>query len=230
MVTNELFSTVPGYVASCQNYDGGIAAERGLEAHGGYSYCGLTATAILGHADSLHLDRMLHWMVHRQMALEGGYQGRTNKLVDSCYTFWQGGALRVLHEVMKQHGKPVPKDHYWDDPTPLQLYVLLACQASLTGGGLRDKPGKGPDFYHTCYALSGLSASQWNPDGAEETTSAVGPRSNLLRKIDPFYNVRYGRARDVNTTYTAKEKLFKSPNGEKGTIGKGIEKFLESSK
>jgi hypothetical protein len=23
------------------------------------------------------------------------------------------------------------------------------------GGGLRDKPGKSPDYYHTCYALSG---------------------------------------------------------------------------
>ena len=27
-------------------------------------------------------------------------------------------------------------------------------------GGLRDKPGKPPDYYHTCYCLSGLSSAQ----------------------------------------------------------------------
>ena len=27
-------------------------------------------------------------------------------------------------------------------------------------GGLRDKPGKSADFYHTCYCLSGLSSAQ----------------------------------------------------------------------
>lgn len=40
----------------------------------------------------------------------------------------------------------------------LQEYVLLLAQAP--GGGLRDKPGKAPDAYHTCYNLSGLSSSQ----------------------------------------------------------------------
>jgi Prenyltransferase and squalene oxidase repeat len=29
------------------------------------------------------------WLCHRQMRLEGGFQGRTNKLVDGCYSFWQ---------------------------------------------------------------------------------------------------------------------------------------------
>jgi len=28
--------------------------------------------------------------------LEGGFQGRTNKLVDSCYSFWQGAALAIV--------------------------------------------------------------------------------------------------------------------------------------
>lgn len=29
-----------------------------------------------------------YWSVHRQMSVEGGFQGRTNKLVDSCYSTW----------------------------------------------------------------------------------------------------------------------------------------------
>lgn len=40
----------------------------------------------------------------------------------------------------------------------LQEYVILVAQHP--GGGLRDKPGKGPDGYHTCYNLAGLSAAQ----------------------------------------------------------------------
>ena len=30
------------------------------------------------------------------MRVEGGFQGRTNKLVDSCYSFWMGGIFPLL--------------------------------------------------------------------------------------------------------------------------------------
>lgn len=43
----------------------------------------------------------------------------------------------------------------------LQCWVLRACQQ--LKGGLRDKPGKPPDYYHTCYCLSGLSSAQHLP-------------------------------------------------------------------
>ena len=43
----------------------------------------------------------------------------------------------------------------------LQEYVLVAAQKEAGGsGGLRDKPGKRPDGYHTCNNLSGLSVAQ----------------------------------------------------------------------
>ncbi|KAK9004080.1 hypothetical protein V6N11_001892 [Hibiscus sabdariffa] len=46
----------------------------------------------------------------------------------------------------------------------LQQYILL-CSQDLNGG-LRDKPGKSRDHYHTCYCLSGLSVCQrsWSED------------------------------------------------------------------
>ena len=44
------------------------------------------------------------------------------------------------------------------DPAALQHWILACCQAP--AGGLRDKPGKPPDLYHTCYCLSGLSVAQ----------------------------------------------------------------------
>ncbi len=34
--------------------------------------------------------------MNRQLAYEGGFQGRTNKLVDACYSFWQGGLFPLL--------------------------------------------------------------------------------------------------------------------------------------
>lgn len=49
----------------------------------------MATLCILGKADALDLDRLLHWAVERQMGFEGGFQGRTAKRVDSCYSFWQ---------------------------------------------------------------------------------------------------------------------------------------------
>jgi len=38
------------------------------------------------------------------MSFEGGFQGRTNKLVDGCYSFWQAGALPVIHSLLAKEG------------------------------------------------------------------------------------------------------------------------------
>jgi hypothetical protein len=37
--------------------------------------------------------------LQRQTAMEGGFNGRTNKLVDGCYSFWQGGLFPLLQRV-----------------------------------------------------------------------------------------------------------------------------------
>ena len=38
------------------------------------------------------------------MKFEGGFQGRTNKLVDACYSFWQAGMFPIIHSIlMKEH-------------------------------------------------------------------------------------------------------------------------------
>eukprot|EP00928_Gymnodinium_smaydae_P019945 TRINITY_DN17690_c0_g1_i1.p1 TRINITY_DN17690_c0_g1~~TRINITY_DN17690_c0_g1_i1.p1 ORF type:complete len:475 (+),score=70.39 TRINITY_DN17690_c0_g1_i1:83-1426(+) len=193
ILTDELKAGVAEYVRSCQTYEGGIAGERGLEAHGGYSYCGLAALCIIGEAHRLDLHALLDWAVHRQMAAEGGFQGRTNKLVDSCYSFWQGALFPLIHEAFRQQGKdapPLPEKHVWYKPDPLQVYNFLACQHQ--SGGMRDKPGKSADFYHTCYALSGVSAAQLLNAAAEPTI--VGRPSNQVEPIDAYYNVHAEKA------------------------------------
>ncbi|KAJ9476042.1 Protein farnesyltransferase subunit beta [Pseudozyma hubeiensis] len=58
------------------------------------------------------------------------------------------------------------------DRVGLQEYILVAAQrAASQGGGLRDKPGKSPDAYHTCYNLSGLSLSQHSVRLSIETST-----------------------------------------------------------
>lgn len=47
---------------------------------------------------------MQRWTVNRQMRFEGGFQGRTNKLVDGCYSFWQAGTLPLMHGILCKQG------------------------------------------------------------------------------------------------------------------------------
>lgn len=52
-----------------QTYEGGLGGEPGNEAHGGYTYCGLAALVLVDRVDVLNLPSLLHWAVHRQVAL-----------------------------------------------------------------------------------------------------------------------------------------------------------------
>jgi protein farnesyltransferase subunit beta len=84
-----------------------LAAQRPSlgEAHGGYTFCALASWVLLqpyisadDDAPRLDAPRLLRWLVHMQ-GVEGelgGFKGRTNKLVDGCYSWWVGGAFALL--------------------------------------------------------------------------------------------------------------------------------------
>ncbi|CAD7948876.1 unnamed protein product [Amoebophrya sp. A25] len=243
ILTPELAERVDEYVLSHQSWDGGLSGEPGLEAHGGYSYCGFAALAILGCAvDTLDVERLLHWLCHRQMSLEGGYQGRTNKLVDSCYSFWQGATFALVRHAyefaqaseggLSEDGvgevglrvlPDVPKGHSWTQPEPLQMYVFLACQDE-ERGGLRDKPGKRPDFYHTCYSLSGVSVNQSvvQADGRVVRNVVGNPETNDLQQIDPFYNVGLPKSQRMREFFAGLPPFRSPTRGEVGQEGAGV--------
>ena len=61
---------VADFVLRCQTHEGGIGGEPGAEAHGGYTFCGLAAAMLCGRADRLDLPELLHWLAHRQGAVE----------------------------------------------------------------------------------------------------------------------------------------------------------------
>ena len=81
------------------------------------------------------------WLSARQYGPEGGYSGRTNKLVDGCYSHWVAGCWPLVEAAVEG---PVTECDL-EEPYPslsslegLTRYILSCCQAS--GGGLRDKP------------------------------------------------------------------------------------------
>ena len=204
ITTPELVRNATSFLASCQTYEGGFGGEPGSEAHGGYTFCALGALHVLRQMRIAHVDVLARWLAGRQMLLEGGFQGRTNKLVDSCYSFWQGACFDILAEHVKDErsagveccsAPPFDRD-------ALQRYILCCAQQDI--GGLRDKPGKRRDQYHSCYALSGLSIAQHGVsvtsstglDSDIDTATASGSMkevtssSNKIAATHPVFNIR----------------------------------------
>jgi protein farnesyltransferase subunit beta len=119
----------------------------------------------------INIKRLTRWLVNMQgPEIElGGFRGRTNKLVDGCYSWWCGGSFALLESLgvgglQNLTAKDVEVDEVidadrapdhsredqqesWDDideslfnRKALQEYILLAGQHP--AGGLRDKPPK----------------------------------------------------------------------------------------
>jgi len=190
--TKELFQGTDVWLAACQSYEGGFGGVPGMEAHGGYSFCGLAALILMKAEARCNLSTLALWGANRQMRLEGGFQGRTNKLVDGCYSFWQGGLFPLLHTMYRNSGdihvKAALPDQWLFDTRALQEYLLICCQDHR--GGLLDKPGKSRDFYHTCYTLSGLAVAQTFLSSQGQTnTSVLGDPRNVLAPVHPVYNI-----------------------------------------
>ncbi|XP_036840537.1 protein farnesyltransferase subunit beta [Oncorhynchus mykiss] len=188
IMTPTLFQDTPTWIVSCQNWEGGLGGVPGLEAHGGYTFCGMAAMVILGKEHMLDLKSLLRWVASRQMRYEGGFQGRCNKLVDGCYSFWQAGLLPLLHRALFKGGDSTLSLQKWMfEQQALQEYILLCCQNP--AGGLLDKPGKSRDFYHTCYCLSGLSVAQHFGNMDLHHELIVGREENRLAPSHPVYNI-----------------------------------------
>ncbi|XP_041131303.1 protein farnesyltransferase subunit beta-like [Polyodon spathula] len=140
IITASLFEGTPNWITRCQNWEGGIGGVPGLEAHGGYTFCGMAAMVILQKEHMLDLKSLLRWVTSKQMRFEGGFQGRCNKLVDGCYSFWQAGLLPLLHRALHTQGSSSLSMTSWMfHQQALQEYILLCCQNP--SGGLLDKPG-----------------------------------------------------------------------------------------
>jgi protein farnesyltransferase subunit beta len=161
-----------------------------------------------------------------QQTPEGGFAGRTNKLVDACYSWWIGGCWSLIEAV---YSHPVTSPSLWNRGTPLpcpqlnsdalKKYVLSCAQAP--DGGLRDKPGMRPDFYHSLYSLAGLSATQYRyvfdemvqpVDGEDQvpfkwvvTGEMHGEESDRVAQIHPLFVLPWGDAERIKNWFVRKD-------------------------
>ena len=157
---------------ACQTWEGGFGSHPKCEAHGGYTFCAVAALDILSLIypnawEGIDIGMLVKYCQSLQCKRSGGFAGRTGKLVDGCYSFWLAGTLEII-------GQHINAEY---DKAALERFILNVCQEE-RGGGLRDKPGKKADLYHTCYCLSGLALVC----------------SDLQFDLDPIINVERGKA------------------------------------
>ena len=113
-------------------------------------------------ASYLDVPRLIAWLSSRQYAPEGGFSGRTNKLVDGCYSHWVGGCFPLIEACLNGGSKGgnddvaatatsssstgssrlPPAEESLFSREGLIRYILCCCQDQTKRGGLRDKPGK----------------------------------------------------------------------------------------
>jgi len=98
--------------------------------------------ALMHRLDALsEFDRecLVEWLIMRQSL---GFNGRSNKIPDTCYSFWVGAALTILGQfdlVVMKHTRS----------------FTLSCQKKI--GGFSKHPDVFPDVLHSYFSLCGLS-------------------------------------------------------------------------
>lgn len=138
----------------------------------------------------MDLPLLLSWLSARQYAPEGGFSGRTNKLVDGCYSHWVGGCWPLLQSALD--GKPRSTESPLNTVGSLfsregiDRYILGCCQSP--HGGLRDKPGK---------CVRHLNPWHFHADVADSEAQERGFLSHLLRsrglERNTTLSLSYGR-------------------------------------
>ncbi|KAK5994983.1 Protein farnesyltransferase subunit beta [Cladobotryum mycophilum] len=234
-----LFSGLAEWVRLCQTYEGGVSAKPGVEAHGAYAFCALGCLSIIDTPHRsvgryLDVPRLIAWLSSRQYAPEGGLSGRTNKLVDGCYSHWVGGCWPLIEaslsgpEGSKANPAGRPLDNTDTDDSlfsrnGLIRYILCCCQEMSKRGGMRDKPSKYSDAYHTCYVLSGLSSVQhkWRLITARADEAIIGgdewevspylqgqqifDEQDRLATTHPVYVIPQHRVKEIQNYFTEKQ-------------------------
>jgi len=93
----------------------------------------------------LDVPQLISWLSARQYAPEGGFAGRTNKLVDGCYSHWVGGCWPLIEAyldgVSVGSAPSISTDALYSREGLIR-YILCCCQDLEKRGGLRDKPSQ----------------------------------------------------------------------------------------
>ncbi|KAJ8973252.1 hypothetical protein NQ317_019527 [Molorchus minor] len=130
------------FIMKCISYDGGVGQGPELESHSGSTFCAMASLAL---SDNLHrltkaqFTGLRRWLLCR---FDAGFSGRPNKPIDTCYSFWTGGALKILNAYQ-----------FIEDPNNDQFVLMTQDKY----GGFSKWVNTVPDPMHTYFGLAGLS-------------------------------------------------------------------------
>lgn len=144
-----------------------------MESHGGTTFCALAALQLSDQLDLLtnrQLEKMKRWLLFRQ---EGGFNGRPNKPVDTCYAFWIGAALRIIDTFELSNFKE-NRDY------------ILSTQDTIVGG-FSKWPGFSTDPFHTYFGLCGLSFL--NEPGLLEVMPSLNISMRAYERMKNFHDI-----------------------------------------
>jgi len=215
------------YVRSCLSYDGGIGLVPGQESHGGSTYTALAGVGLCAEGLNQPLDVVgrlgteedviARWCLGRQLGDwcedegAGGFQGRMNKVADTCYTFWVLGALQVMdkggsarrrrsggdgggssveeEEKEKEKEKEEKRTCWLDmyDKEAIRLFLLDGETGTQDEkrGGFGKTPGALPDILHSYYGVCGLALIGNEQDGVLplDATLSISERSRARLRV-----------------------------------------------
>ena len=145
------------YILGCQTYEGGFAwNQESGEAHGAATYCAIASLSLLGALDRLQNKKLLaYWLSQRQ---QDGFNGRSHKLTDTCYSFWVGAPLKALG--------------WFDDIVDKQRLISFIFSNYVHPGQFKPNNQGNADFIHTHFSLTGLSFCGF--PGLEEVDPVFG--------------------------------------------------------
>ncbi|KAI3405896.2 CDC43 [Candida oxycetoniae] len=159
-------NSLTDFILKRLNHNGGFGSQVFDEPHLGYTFCAIASLKLLGFPVD-NLEQTKNWLVHRQVSYPevlypvmkdyafhrnidtGGFNGRENKLSDTCYSWWCSGSLYLLNQ-----------DNLKLINVELAEEFLLEKTQNTIMGGFSSVPDGTPDPMHTYLALASLSL--WN--------------------------------------------------------------------
>jgi geranylgeranyl transferase type-1 subunit beta len=172
-------NTAVRYIRSTKAYDGGLGDKAGSESHAGLTYCGLAALQLLGKLDGKEWQSTAVWLAKRQISSldvksgrwvdeeTGGFNGRINKMADTCYSFWTCASLSMLGHLD------------FIDSNQATDFLLRQCQDGIIGGFVKAK-GSHADPLHSYLGLAALSINAPQLNMGDFDPALCLPRHTVL--------------------------------------------------
>ncbi|VWU52659.1 geranylgeranyl transferase type-2 subunit beta, putative [Hepatocystis sp. ex Piliocolobus tephrosceles] len=160
--TKNISSYILTNYAICEN---GFSWTSGNEPHAASVFCCVATLSLTQNLYLINEKKIAHWLSLRQTN-NGGFNGRAEKLTDTCYSWWIYSSLILL------------KKCHWINKNALKNYIYL-CQ-DLDKGGISDNPDCIPDICHTFFGLAALSLI--------DNLNNLEPELNL-KEMHPVYAI-----------------------------------------